>query len=160
MVFHESPLILHLYTLFEPILIDRSTLTFIILDLVTCAILGEVGRLFAEELLKLQKANKNDFHPEASSILISSNIINTLPKTLAIFYLFNPYLIINCAAKTTTLWDNLLICTALLGQVKGSRWIGTAALSLATYQAFYPLVLIFPLAIQIAQNEGIYNTLS
>ena len=97
---------------------------------------------------------KNDCHPEANSVLISSNLVDTLPKHLAIFYLVNPYLVVSCAARTTTVWNNLLLALALHGQVRGSRLQGSIALSLAAYQTLYPSILVFPFAIQIAQNEG------
>jgi len=153
-VFHESPLLLHLYSLFEPILVDYSTLACILLDLLTCYVLGLVGDRVAVNLLQKQKEDKDDCHPEASSVLISSNLVNTLPKHLAIFYLLNPYLVVSAAARTTTVWSNLLVSLALLGQVRGSRVLGSLALGLAAYQTLYPIILIFPFAIQIAQNEG------
>ena len=153
-VFHESPLLLRLYILLEPILVDYSTLSFILLDLLTCLILGKIGDEFAKTLLSDQKRDKNEVHPEAGSILISSNLLNTLPKSLSIFYLLNPYLLLNCSAKTTTVWNNLLVSLVLLGQVQSSRILGTLALSLAAYQGFYPIILIFPLSIQIAKCEG------
>ncbi|XP_023321735.1 phosphatidylinositol glycan anchor biosynthesis class U protein [Eurytemora carolleeae] len=152
-VFHESPLLLRLYILLEPILVDYSTLSFILLDLLTCLILGKIGDEFAKTLLSDQKRDKNEVHPEAGSILISSNLLNTLPKSLSIFYLLNPYLLLNCSAKTTTVWNNLLVSLVLLGQVQSSRILGTLALSLAAYQGFYPIILIFPLSIQIARCE-------
>ena len=153
-VFHESPLLLRLYILLEPLLVNYSTLSFILLDLFTCVLLGQIGDGLAKTLLSEQKRDKNEVHPEAGSILISSNLLNTLPKSLSIFYLLNPYLLLNCAAKTTTVWNNLLVSLVLLAQVRCSRILGTLALSLAAYQGFYPVILIFPLAIQIALSEG------
>jgi phosphatidylinositol glycan class U len=152
-VFHESPLLLRLYILLEPLLVQYATFSFILLDLITCALLCKIGDEFANTLLSDQKRDKNDVHPESGSILISSNLLNTLPKSLTIFYLLNPYLLLNCAAKTSTVWTNLLVSLVLLGQVRSSRILGTLALSLAAYQGFYPIILIFPLAIQIALSE-------
>ena len=153
-VFHESPLLLQLYSVLEPVLVHYSVPAFILLDLLTCALLCRVGEAVAASLLEAQKREKKGFHPEARSILIPHNIVNTLPRSLAIFYLLNPYLVVNCAARTTTVWSNLLVSAALLGQVQSSRLLGTLALALAAYQTLYPVVLIFPLSIQIAQSEG------
>jgi len=153
-VFHESPIFLFINYVFEPLLSHNSNLAFILLDLTTCAILCKLGEDYAVSLLEKQKSEKNNFHPEASSILLSSNMLNTLPKSLAIFYLLNPLLVANCAARTSTVWSNLLLALMLLGQARSSRTLGTIALSVAAYMSFYPVLLIFPLSIQLAINEG------
>ena len=120
-VFHESPIFLFINYVFEPLLSHNSNLAFILLDLTTCAILCKLGEDYAVSLLEKQKSEKNNFNPEASSILLSSNMLNTLPKSLAIFYLLNPLLVANCAARTSTVWSNLLLALMLLGQARSSR---------------------------------------
>ena len=120
-VFHESPIFLFINYVFEPLLSHNSNLAFILLDLTTCAILCKLGEDYAVSLLEKQKSEKNNFHPEASSILLSSNMLNTLPKSLAIFYLLNPLLVANCAARTSTVWSNLLLALMHLGQARSSR---------------------------------------
>ena len=57
-VFHESPLLLALYSLLEPVLVDYSVLACILLDLVTCYVLGRVGEIVARDLLRKQKLEK------------------------------------------------------------------------------------------------------
>ena len=97
---------------------------------------------------------QGEVHPESGSLLLSSNLINVLPKHIAVFYMLNPFLIVNCAARTTTLWNNLFLALALLGLTLNNRWLGTLAVSLAAYQTMYPIILIFPLAIHFASCEG------
>ena len=93
-------------------------------------------------------------HPESGSLLHSSNLINVLPKHIAVFYLLNPLLILNCAARTTTTWNNLCLAGALLGLTRANRGLATLAISLAAYQSMYPIILVFPLAIHLATVEG------
>ena len=95
-----------------------------------------------------------DVHPESGSLLHSSNLINVLPKHIAIFYLLNPMLIVNCAARTTTVWTNLCLAAALLGLTTANRGLATLAVCLAAYQSMYPIILIFPLAIHLATVKG------
>jgi phosphatidylinositol glycan class U len=95
-------------------------------------------------------------HPESGSLLHSSNLINVLPKHIAVFYLLNPLLILNCAARTTTTWKNLCLAGALLGLTRANRGLATLAISLAAYQSMYPIILVFPLAIHLATVEGIF----
>jgi len=153
-LFHESPLLLQLYTCMEYILVDNSVLMSIILDLITCFIMSDAGYYAAALMLRHQKLDKGEVHPESGSLLLSSNLINVLPKHIAVFYMLNPFLIVNCAARTTTLWNNLFLALALLGLTLNNRWLGTLAVSLAAYQTMYPIILIFPLAIHFASCEG------
>ena len=74
MVFHESPLLLHLYSLFEPILVDYSTLACILLDLLTCYVLGLVGDRVAVNLLQKQKDDKaQDYTLDSDKISLNSD---------------------------------------------------------------------------------------
>ena len=149
-MFHESPLLLLVYSVLEPVLVNYSILAFILLDLLTCFVLCTVGEKVALALLDAQKQNKEELHPEAGSILISSKLVTTLPKHMAIFYLLNPFLLLNCAARTSTVWNSLLVVLVLLGQVRRSRLLGSIALSLAAYQTLYPIILLFPLCISFS----------
>jgi len=153
-LFHETPLLLQLYTSMEHILINRSVFVFIFLDLVTCFLLSISGYSAAALMIKDQKRDKGDVHPESGSLLHSSNLINVLPKHIAIFYLLNPMLIVSCAARTTTVWTNLCLAAALLGLTTANRGLATLAISLAAYQSMYPIILIFPLAIHLATVEA------
>ena len=64
-------------------------------------------------------------------------------------------LIVNCAARTTTVWTNLCLAAALLGLTTANRGLATLAVCLAAYQSMYPIILIFPLAIHLATVEGL-----
>ena len=49
-------------------------------------------------------------------------------------YLFRPYLVANCGARTTTVLSNLLLVTFLLATVHKQRAVACMALALATLQ--------------------------
>eukprot|EP00088_Acartia_fossae_P048873 TRINITY_DN5345_c0_g1_i2.p1 TRINITY_DN5345_c0_g1~~TRINITY_DN5345_c0_g1_i2.p1 ORF type:complete len:337 (-),score=30.97 TRINITY_DN5345_c0_g1_i2:174-1184(-) len=153
-LFHETPIMLQLYTVMENILVHRSLLVFIVLDLLTCLLVSEAGYYGAALMLQQQKRIKGDVHPESGSLLHSSNLINVLPKHIAIFYLLNPFLILNCAARTTVVWNNFFLAAALLALTQNNRFLGTLAISIAAYETMYPIILIFPLTIHLATIEG------
>lgn len=153
-VFHESPLLLFLFTALESLLVRHSVLVFIAGDLLTCHLLARLGRSVARAMLAQQQEQAHTHHPETKWLLVPHNFTSTLPKVLTISYLFNPYIVFSCAARTSTVWNNLILCLVLLGQVNNSRVLATAALSLATYQSLYPVMLLFPLSLQLAQHEG------
>ena len=73
--------------------------------------------------------------------------------TATMTYLFHPYLVANCAARTTTVLSNLLLVSFLLATVHKRRTAACLALALATLQQFYPVMLLFPLCATLALDE-------
>lgn len=153
-VYHESPLLVHLFCWLEDLVLAHSHLVFVAGDLVTCHLLSRLGRSLALGLQASQRDQQDTVHPEASSLIVPHNFHITLPKVLTVVYLFNPFIICNCAARTSTVWSNLLLTGSLLGMINNNRLLATAALSLAAYQSLYPLMLLFPLSLQLARHEG------
>ena len=100
MVFHETPLLLFLFSSLESLLVQHAQVAFIVGDLVTCHVLARLGGAAARALLDRQKEEQEAAcHPEAKSLLVPHNFDATLPKVLTVSYLFNPYIILNCAAR-------------------------------------------------------------
>ena len=64
---------------------------------------------------------------------------------LQVVYLLHPYLIASCAAKTTTVFANLLLALFLLNTLKQRQVVACMFLAFATYQSFYPVMLLVPL---------------
>lgn len=50
---------------------------------------------------------------------VERDTIPILPTTVAALYLFNPFAILSCVAKSTLLFTNLSIVLALLSALKG-----------------------------------------
>ena len=82
-VYHESPLLLFLFSCLESLLVQHSVLVFIAGDLLTCHLLGRLGRAAALAMLEHQQDHQDAHHPEAKSLLVPPNFHNTLPKVPA-----------------------------------------------------------------------------
>ena len=77
---------------------------------------------------------------------------------LQVVYLLHPYLIASCAAKTTTVFANLLLALFLLNTLKQRQVVACMFLALATYQSFYPVMLLVPLIMLTAKESSLrYN---
>ena len=75
-------------------------------------------------------------------------------------YLFHPYLVANCGARITTVLSNLLLVSFLLATVHKRRTAACLALALATFQQFYPVMLLFPLCATLALDEKTGRTIN
>jgi len=153
-IFHETPLALVFFSFIGQNLPSSAIHGLCILgDLITSFLLAKLGKAAAKSFLSHQKKELANYHSEASPLLLPHNLSDTLPRILSISYLFNPYIVANCAAHTTTVWSNLLLASALLGMMSCRRLFACLALALATYQSLYPGMLLLPLCLQLASQE-------
>lgn len=81
---------------------------------------------------------------------MDGNISNTSALYVSAGYLFNPYIILNCVGLTTTVFTNLLYSVALLSMTRRSVLWSCTSIALLTLQGLYPISLIIPAAIFIA----------
>ena len=94
------------------------------------------------------------YHPDANHLLLeATGRDGDDDVTATMTYLFHPYLVANCAARTTTVLSNLLLVAFLLATVHKRRTAASVALALATLQQFYPVMLLFPLCATLALDE-------
>jgi len=152
-IFHETPLALVFFSFLGDNLPGFTNGLCILGDLVTSFILSRLGAASAKAFLCAQDKELVNYHPEAAPLHLPSTLTATLPRLLSISYLFNPYIVANCAAHTTTVWSNLLLACALLGMMESRRLFACLALALATYQSLYPGMLLLPLCLQLANHE-------
>uniref|UniRef100_T1J4W4 Phosphatidylinositol glycan anchor biosynthesis class U protein n=1 Tax=Strigamia maritima TaxID=126957 RepID=T1J4W4_STRMM len=110
-------------------------------DFATALCLAQVANEFAKEMMTKQKLESHSYAKDTSPM-----------------YLFNPYVILNCLAMTTTVFSNFALAACLLCSMRGQRLGATWFLALATYQSFYPVTLIVPVSMYIAEVEGIRLT--
>ena len=68
-------------------------------------------------------------------------------------YLFHPYVVATCAAKATSVVANCGLALFLLAMVSGRRVAACALLAFATYQSFYPVMLIVPLCVALHDSS-------
>jgi len=158
-LFHETPLALHLFAFVRHQLPPQFVpYLFVLSDLLAAFVLGSLARAFSRRLLKTQEEEIKDYHPDANELLVSNDVIGTSDVIAQLTYLFHPYLVANCAAKTTATFTNLLLVVFLWGCLRRHRAAGTgiacASLALLTYQQFYPVMLLFPLCAAAIGNSN------
>ncbi|WVW84068.1 hypothetical protein I302_106097 [Kwoniella bestiolae CBS 10118] len=80
-------------------------------------------------------------------------------------YLFNPYTLLSCLARSTTSLDNAILLNAIASAANGQALPATILLSLATHTSLYPLLLLPPLVMLLEQTKksrqksSVYSTL-
>lgn len=152
-VFHETPLALFVFSLVKSQSDLISRLLFILGDLITCLILSKLGEIVAKERMLEQEKNRPNVHEESRSLLSSITSVVSTPRFMTVAYLLNPYIILNCAARTSTVWANLLLAIFLFSLAKRWQHVACLSLALATYQSLYPGLLIVPLVLQLCHHS-------
>ncbi|XP_028156158.1 phosphatidylinositol glycan anchor biosynthesis class U protein [Ostrinia nubilalis] len=153
--FHESPLML----IFFHFLMKRCPfllpLIFTILDLLTAYLLYKTSKSFIRIFKMSQEKHLSDTADDSKTMLLNDAQLDEAPEYVLSVYLFNPYSVLNCAAMTTTVIQNLLVATSLWGASSGYRVLACVFIALATHQALYPVLLIVPISILLADvNNG------
>lgn len=153
--FHESPIILVFFHFLMKHIPHLLPLIFTLLDLLTAHLLYKTSKAFIRILKNDQEELINEISEESKDMLLNDNYLKESPKYVLTVYLFNPYSVLNCVGMTTTVIQNLLIAAALCGGSNGYRVIACVFIALATHQALYPVLLIVPIAILLADiNKG------
>ena len=83
---------------------------------------------------------------------------DVIPRCVAAAYVLNPYVVCSCVAMTTTVFANLILALTLWGMAKKSRIFSVFWLALASYQSFYPLMLIVPITLATAKEKHILKS--
>ncbi|KAJ4682601.1 hypothetical protein HRR95_002789 [Exophiala dermatitidis] len=126
-VFHQAPLLL---VLFETL---PSALVFVALDLINAASLQQIA---------------NDLHiPTPRFRKLDGSII-------AAAYLFNPFTILSCLGKNTSIFTNAAIIQAVLNAQSGNAIRAMFSLAIGTYLSMYPGLLLPPTILMILQNKN------
>ena len=89
-----------------------------------------------------------------SGLLHAPTLDPSTPTQLC--FLFHPFLVASCAAKTSTGLHNLVLALFLLCLLTRWRLPATALLALATYHSLYPAMLLVPLCLAFL-NETDYR---
>ncbi|XP_022117457.2 phosphatidylinositol glycan anchor biosynthesis class U protein [Pieris rapae] len=153
--FHESPLLLiSFYSLlkYAPYLVPG---VFILIDILTAYFLYKTAKRFIRILKSNQENNKEVISDESKAMILTNFQLEEVPEYVLSVYLFNPYSVLNCVGMTTTVVQNLLLAISLWGSVAGHRLVACIFIALATHQALYPITLIVPISILLADaNKG------
>lgn len=153
--FHESPIMLLLFHYLMKHIPYMLPLVFTLLDLLTAHLLYKTSVAFIRLFSDAQNKIKVDVAEESKTMLLDKvQLLESSDYVLSV-YLFNIYSILNCVGMTTTVIQNLLVAGALWGATSGRREIACVCIALATHQALYPVLLIVPVAILLADvNKG------
>lgn len=127
----------------EALFVGADLLAAFLLGVLASAVEDSVGR---ERL----QGDVVAHHPDAEELLQTPEKAAGIGRQVQLAYLFHPYLIGNCSAKTTTVFSNLLLAAFLLAASRGHRYLGAALCALAAYQSVYNLSLILPLCLFVA----------
>lgn len=153
--FHESPIMLVFFHFLMKTVPYLLPLLFTLLDLLTAHLLFKTSKAFMRILKNSQEKQINDISEDSKDMLLTDKQLNESAEYVLSVYLFNPYSVLNCVGMTTTVIQNLLVATALWGALSGRRMIACLFIALATHQALYPVLLIVPIAILLADvNQG------
>ncbi|KAF2102505.1 phosphatidylinositol glycan anchor biosynthesis class U protein [Rhizodiscina lignyota] len=133
--YHQSPLLLPLFSLLPnaqryPL---ATSLLYVVADLVG-----------ADALMKIA-----DTGVAVSSRLFTSSRreLRRSSTTIAAGYLFNPFIVLTCLARPTSVFTHTLILQATSRAATGQSITFILALALASYLSLYPLLLFPPLLI-------------
>ncbi|KAJ2947825.1 hypothetical protein O0L34_g9612 [Tuta absoluta] len=149
--FHESPIILVLFHFLLKKVPFMLPLFFTILDLLTAYLLHKTSKAFARILKSSQDKMLDEVDEESKKLLLDDTQLKESTEFVLSLYLFNPYSVLNCAGMTTTVLQNFFVAAAMWGASGGHRVLACAFIALATHQALYPVLLIVPISILLAE---------
>lgn len=152
-VYHETPLALVLFSLIQGQSAKLASWLFILGDLATCVALAKLAEVVVRQRLVEQEQARAGYHKEARPLLASISSVISTPRLMSVCYLLNPYVVLSCSARTSTVWTNLCLSLFLLSMVNCWQVLACVTLALATYQSLYPGLLIVPLILQLCKQK-------
>ncbi|KAK2184084.1 hypothetical protein NP493_283g03002 [Ridgeia piscesae] len=152
-IFHEMPLMLRFLHYINSLWGPAIYIVFVFTDFVTAIVLERIAKHCGRHLLVEQKKNVKTFSTDAQKILVKSSDLRYTRLQVVAIYLFNPYSVITCLAKSTAIFNNLAIALTILYTLKGKRSKACLSLAVASYISMYPIMLVVPTAIFIARQE-------
>ncbi|KAG9751038.1 GPI transamidase-like protein component PIG-U, partial [Aureobasidium melanogenum] len=134
-VFHQAPLLLPLFSLLpDPTRYPLVTvLLYTIVDLASAYALMQIfasGQSYATRFFTSSRESKR-----WSSFAVAAA------------YLFNPFIILTCLARSTNAFGNLFVLVATAKACRGAFLTSSLALAIASYMSLHPLLLLPPLTI-------------
>lgn len=121
-LYHQAPLLLVIFQLFP------APLVFVALDAINAASLKSIAR---------------DLR------IPSPRFTGINDSMVAAAYLFNPFVILSCLGRSTSIFTNTAIIQAVLSAQSGNIARSMLALALSTYLSVYPILLLPPLIVMM-----------
>ncbi|KAF2877109.1 GPI transamidase subunit PIG-U [Massariosphaeria phaeospora] len=134
-VFHQAPLLLPLFSLlpnpsYHPF---ATNVVFTVVDLLSAYALAQVAESGQAAVTRLFTSSRKDLRWSSAAI--------------AAGFLFNPFTVATCVARSTSALTNLCILTAMAKASQGASITFILAISFASYLALHPILLFPPLAL-------------
>ncbi|KAF2110447.1 CDC91 cell division cycle 91-like protein [Lophiotrema nucula] len=132
-VYHQAPLLLPLFSLLpNPSYYPFATnLLFTAVDLLGASALMQIVESGQSVTTRLFSSSRKDMR--WSSIAVAAS------------FLFNPFTVVTCVARSTSALTNLFILTAMAKASQGASFTFIFALSIASYLSMHPILLFPPL---------------
>ncbi|KAH5169964.1 hypothetical protein HBI38_004010 [Parastagonospora nodorum] len=132
-IYHQAPLLLPLFALLPsptdyPIATD---VLYIVVDLLSAYAIGQIANSGQNVATRLFTSSRKNLR--WSSLAITAG------------FLFNPFTIATCLARSTSAFSNLFILTAIAKASQGASSTFILALSFAAYLSMHPILLFPPL---------------
>jgi phosphatidylinositol glycan class U len=132
-VYHQAPLLLVIFEILP------STVVFVGLDILNAVAL----------------------HTIADSLRLPSPRFSKLDGSLiAAAYLFNPFTILSCLGKSTSIFTSAAIIQAVLNAQSGNAMRAMFGLAIGTYLSMYPALLLPPTLLMVHLSQGKSATLT
>ncbi|KAL9107943.1 MAG: hypothetical protein Q9227_007265 [Pyrenula ochraceoflavens] len=132
-VFHQAPLLLPIYSLLSSnesptILVDLLYILLDALNAYALTTISESGQAVATRFFTSSRSKD-----QYSSSIVSAS------------YLFNPFTVLACLGRSTSIFTNTAIIHAVSSAVQGNESNCMLALAIASYLSMYPILLLPPL---------------
>ncbi|XP_011561007.2 phosphatidylinositol glycan anchor biosynthesis class U protein [Plutella xylostella] len=151
--FHESPIMLIVFHFLMKKVPYLLPLIFTIIDLITAHLLYKTAKSFVAMFKDAQESAKDEVAEESKGMLLQDTDLAEVPNYVLSVYLFNPYSVLNCVGMTTTVVQNVLVTGALWSAAGSQQVLACLCLALATHQALYPVLLIVPISLLLADMK-------
>ncbi|KAJ4989832.1 Phosphatidylinositol glycan anchor biosynthesis class U protein [Stagonosporopsis vannaccii] len=152
-LYHQAPLLLPLFSLLPnpahyPVATD---VVFTVVDLVGAHALAQVAESGAAAVSRLFSSSRKELRWSSAAV--------------AAGFLYNPFTILTCLARSTSALTNMCILTAMAKASQGASITFVLALSFAAYLAMHPILLFPPLLVLLydaraAKTKSTHNAWS
>ncbi|XP_078336360.1 GPI-anchor transamidase component PIGU-like isoform X1 [Crassostrea virginica] len=146
-LFHETPLMLKVLGFISRFSPNTINLIFVLLDIIQGMILLRIANSFGKHMLLSQAARVKDFHPDAKNLLLRKEDLMDLQFYVIVAFSFNPYSISACLARSTAVFNNIILLLALFYMLKGNAILSAVFVAMAAYISMYPIILCVPVAV-------------
>ncbi|KAJ5675584.1 hypothetical protein N7462_008481 [Penicillium macrosclerotiorum] len=144
-VFHQAPLLLPVFALFSDVKANPfpTAIFYFLVDLVNAHALATISESGQSIQSRLHSAIRKHIRWDGVST--------------AAWYLFNPFTIATCLARSTSVFTTTGILFAISNAVDGNSFNAMLALAFASYLSLYPALLFVPL-ILLCYDQRVQGT--